>query len=399
MTSGVLEAAFEYGQLGWSIIPIRLAEKKPATRWKRFQRVRATEKTIRRWVGGESSYGIAVVFGEISGGLVSRDFDSMSSYEDWRLEYPQFAKAFPTVQTPRGRHVYCRASEQNVRHIRQMMGAPDGTGAIRLLDGELRVGVGCYSVVPPSQHPNGENYLWLNRPHGLQCLDLLTTGLVPDPSGTERTERTEQTEENGGQQRKTEAMEGGGLNGLPWNSEIQRAVLDTVPIGVGVRNKCVFELARTLKAIPELSTLPGMHLRPYVEIWYQQALPVIATKPFEESWIDFLKGWPRVKYPKGSEPMVEILARVEIAECPKEAAGFEQERLRRLVCLCRELQRESRDVPFFLSCRKAGEVLGVSRTTISRWLFLLLEEGLLELVRKGSAKSGQASRYRYLGAL
>jgi hypothetical protein len=71
---------------------------------------------------------------------------------------------------------------------------------------------------------------------------------------------------------------------------------------------------------------------------HRRALPIIGTKPSEETWIDFLRGWSRAKYPKGGGPMAEIFAKALKADIPKVAERFEQQQLRLLVSLCRELQ-------------------------------------------------------------
>jgi len=390
MSDLMLNAALGYRRRGWSVIPMHLAKKKPAIRWKPFQSFCPAETTIDQWFGSESSYGIAVIFGEVSGGLVSRDFDEMAAYESWRNNHPELAASLPTVATARGRHVYCRGHKDHVREIRSKLGKPDGVGAITFTDGELRAGVGCYSVVPPSQHPSGATYRWVNPPDEFPFVNLEESGLIVT---------THDTEEDRGKQRQTEDIGGRRGDETPWNPEIQRAILETLPTKKGTRNKAVFSLARTLKAIPLLTDASWKVLRPYVEYWHQQALPVIETKPFEETWIDFLKAWPKVKFPKGSEPMALALEWARIAELPEEAYRYEQEPLRQLVSLCRELQRVSGEFPFFLSCRTVERFLGVGFKTANRWLFLLVEEGVLEIVRKGSMVGRRASRYRYVGKL
>jgi hypothetical protein len=55
--------------------------------------------------------------------------------------------------------------------------------------------------------------------------------------------------------------------------------------------------------------------------------------------------------------MSVILERAQKAPLPRAAAKYEGASLRLLVCLCRELQRESGEQPFFLSCRTAAELL------------------------------------------
>jgi hypothetical protein len=151
-----------------------------------------------------------------------------------------------------------------------------------------------------------------------------------------------------------------------------------------------------LKAIPALADADAKQLKPCVQAWHKLALPIIATKPFEETWIDFLRAWPKVRFPKGTEPMTQIFSAACAADVPAVAEHYEQEQLRLLVALCQELQKATGDGPFYLSCRTAGRLLGVDHTTAWRWLFLLVQDGVLQEVTKGSQQTKKASRYRYL---
>ncbi|WP_442485888.1 hypothetical protein [Aeoliella sp. SH292] len=188
------------------------------------------------------------------------------------------------------------------------------------------------------------------------------------------------------------------IEGNP-NDQIAQAIALTLPRGPGRRHQQVFELCRALKAIPDLSDTEPAQLKPIVQRWHRDALPMMNTKAFEETWIDFLKGWPNVLYPLGKEPMALVFDRARCAETPIEAEHFEQPELRLLVAICRELQRGAPSRPFYLSCRTAGRLLGVDHTTASRWLFLLEAEGVLAVVEKGDRRTRKASRFRYLGKL
>ncbi|HEV3020953.1 MAG TPA: bifunctional DNA primase/polymerase [Pirellulales bacterium] len=167
----LLDAALEYLGRGWSIIPMHVTfttpekkgGKKPARPWKCYQKRRANESTWRQWSTDRYVNGIGVVFGGISGGLACRDYDDLAAYDLWRQEYPDLAATLPTVATGRaggGRHVYCLAAEGSMAKIRARLGKL-GTGAIPLGDGELRAGIGCYTILPPSPHPSGCRYQWL----------------------------------------------------------------------------------------------------------------------------------------------------------------------------------------------------------------------------------------------
>jgi hypothetical protein len=383
----VLEAALAYYARRWSLIPLRMQDKIPARRWKQFQHGAAAESTIRKWFRNEQ-FGVAVVFGAVSGNLVSRDFDELAAYHRWANEHPELAATLPTVETRRGRHVYATASHQNVQEARRRLGkSADSTGAILVEGGELRAGVGCYSVLPPSVHPSGHVYRWLtDLPAGKPpVVNLLNCGFVDFESCYGENRRITE--------RDTEAIVSNGV-GI---DSIEVAIAVSLPTGPGRRNEQVFVLARALKALPHINDADPKALRSVVQKWHQQALPYITTKPFEETWIDFLKAWPKVRFPLGAIPMAIVMERVNNSPLPVESERFEQPELKRLLALCRELQRSCRNAPFFLSCRKAGELLGVTHMTANRWLFLLVAEGLLKLDSKGDEY--RASRYRYLPEL
>jgi len=187
------------------------------------------------------------------------------------------------------------------------------------------------------------------------------------------------------------------LHGL--QKQIEGAIERTLPNGYKQRHKLLFDLARELKALPGLRDAPVVDMRPIVQQWHARALPYILTKPLEESWFDFAEGWGKVKHPKGEEPIAMLLAKADAAELPEVAREYEQEELRRLVALCRELQRACGDGPFYLASRTAGELLGIDHSTASRWLRGLQIDGILRLVVRGSQREHKASRYRYLASL
>ncbi len=96
--------------------------------------------------------------------------------------------------------------------------------------------------------------------------------------------------------------------------------------------------------------------------------------------------------------MVAILEQAKRLPPPRAAAGYEQAGLRLLATVCRELQRSVGQEPFYLACRTAGRLLTVDHSTASRWLWLLVHDGIVEEVEKGDRSRRRASRYRYLAA-
>jgi hypothetical protein len=421
----------DYLRRGWCLIPIK--EKRPAVRWKGYQSRRPSMNTIRRWFN-EKGHGVAVIFGSISGGLVSRDFDDMETYEKWRARFPELAAELPTVETRRGRHVYAMATEANVRALRELIGKPSGTGAIKVEGGELRCGVGCYSVVPPSIHPSGHQYRWIiPLPEGpLPEVDLLICGFISE----EELARLQRV------QRSTEAIEdvvdvSGGCGGRtaqalashqerldaplaapPRRSapaspgaklrpsepppdlaaQIQEAIASTLPRGWGQRHLQVFELCRALQAIPYLAAANPVDLEYIVQEWHRRADP--HTSPahsYDDTLAEFLSGWRNVKHPRGQGAFTAALRRAKTSPLPLAAGRFEKAQIKLLVAVCRELQRACGLDPFYLASRKAAELLGVSHTQSAKWLGMLCALKVLREVIKGSASTMKSSRYHYLG--
>jgi hypothetical protein len=161
-----------------------------------------------------------------------------------------------------------------------------------------------------------------------------------------------------------------------------------------MRHRCIFEFARHLKAIENLCNADDDSLRPYVKWWHEVALPVITTKPFEETWYDFRNAWKSVKFPAGQEPIAMMYAQAISKKPPKCTAQYQQPELRELVALCRELQEKAGSDSFYLAGRIAAEQIGVEHRTAARWLKMLCMDGIPRLAEQGTRH--QASEYRYI---
>ena len=369
----LLKTALQYHEHGWCIIPIPQGKKAARIRWKQYQAKRPTGEQVRRWFAGNNR-NIAVVLGGVSGDLACRDFDTMAEYERWANSYPELARVLPTVRTAKGLHVYFKGDVQGIK---------------RTSNGELR-GAGGYCLLPPSLHPSGVIYEWLNLPlnGNLLEIDPQIAGFLP--SVTEHTEYTEKTEHTE-QSEQSEAIGEGA---------VEKAIVETLPREFGTRNRKVFELARVLKTLPQFADADPRQLRDIVRSWHKRALPKIRTKEFEETWIDFLKAWPRLKYTMGKEPMAQIFEKAVQLESPEIAVKKYpgNAKLKILVSLCRELQRAAGDSPFFLSVRTAAKLLDISPLTAGRWFFLLENDGILTVVCKGGTAENprKATRFRYI---
>ena len=265
----VFGEALRLQSLGLSIIPIG-ANKRPAiAKWKPFQTSVAAESQIHDWFDRRDDLGIGIVLGPVSGDLVARDFDRLDAYERWALVYPPLAYRLPTVETARGRHVYFRADCHTAT----------------LNDGELR-GEGSYVVAPPSVHPSGCRYRWTVPLKSLEAVPWLTPdeagfGTAP-PSPSNATDRTDSTES---------ILSDLWLSARSVLSVATDILAGTLPARFGTRRRRLFELARRVRAAPQLEGVPLATLRPLVAEWHRLALPTIRTKPFDETWADFVEAF------------------------------------------------------------------------------------------------------------
>ncbi len=375
----ILKQALEYHRRGWCIIPIGYRTKKPPlVNWTKYQTQRPTEAQIRKWFSGNNR-NIAVVLGEVSGGLSCRDYDEetgKAEYKFWIQEHPELARQLPIQQTADGYHVYFEADVEGIKHFKDERGKKLG---------ELR-GAGGYCLLPPSEHPDGPVYQWVNPPNGsILVVDPELAGFIPkNEDVTEHVEQSEQYQ----QAEQTEAR----VRGV----SIEEAINSTLPKKVGTRNQKTFELVRELSAFEELKDAGTAELEPIFNRWYERAKPNIRTD-YDESWFDFLYAWENVIFPKGVE-MAHIFERAKNATVPEFAMKYRSPKKRLLVCLCKELQKQAGNKAFWLSTRTAADYLEITPMTAWRYLFVLVKEAILDEVEKGGTKAGprKATRFRYI---
>jgi len=177
---------------------------------------------------------------------------------------------------------------------------------------------------------------------------------------------------------------------------VYKAIAGTLPSVEGQRHRCIFRLARHLKGIPSLQNADAKTVRPYVEQWHQLALPVIGTKPFIETWADFVVAWKRVRIPAGQGVIETAFQRAKASTPPAMIVNlYGGGEIVLLAALCWELQRIAGDKEFYLDCRTAGRLIGVGHVTAWRYLEVLKTDGILTAGVKGSKATRKASTFRF----
>ena len=141
-----------YQHWGLSIIPIAYKSKKPLVDWKPYQRRRPYAGELGDWFSNGKPINIGIVCGKVSGNLVVLDFDSEALWAEWLRnwdvgKFGSIYEATPVVKTGRGYQVYLRTKRpiNKQRH-----------------NGIDIQGEGSYVVAPPSVHPTGEAYRFVN---------------------------------------------------------------------------------------------------------------------------------------------------------------------------------------------------------------------------------------------
>jgi hypothetical protein len=383
--ANLLDAALTHHQRGWTVIPVR--GKDAAVKWKRYQAGRPDEAQLRRSFEAPGVTGLAVLLGSASGGLHCRDFDIEGNYDCWAAGHIGLARTLPTVATKRGYQVYFAGRADHYSELE---------------DGEYRGDPGHYCVLPPSRHPAGPLYRWqVPLPEGpLPLIDPHEAGLLPVPLpllNTSSPITLPCNTENTGDGVVCSSVSESSVFSVLHAPGVGQAIRATLPAGEGRRHRALFHLARQLKALPHLAGADPAALKPVVKHWHRLALPVIRTKPFKESWLDFVDAWKRVKFPAGTGPLQALWSRALAEPPPPEVLAYAEEGVRRLVALCFQLQRRAGAGTFFLACRTAQDVLGLdSHVTAWRWLRILQVDGVLVRVSTGSKASRLANEYRYM---
>lgn len=158
----------KYHATGFSIFPLRQKEKRPLGEWKKYQYNPPTISELDQWEKEYLKNNWAIVTGKISG-IVVIDIDNVEAYQKSGVVFPET----PTVSTGKGFHLY-------FKHPGILI--PNGVQTVR--DWFDVRGDGGYVVAPPSIHPNGNKYKWVDNQSPWDInFAALPKWLIPEISG------------------------------------------------------------------------------------------------------------------------------------------------------------------------------------------------------------------------
>lgn len=156
----MLDAALEYWEQGWSVIPISKETKRPLIKWAKFQDETPEEHLIYAWWEQWPDADIAVVTGAVSG-VVVVDCDNEDASH---AAFDAGMRSPIRVKTKRGHHLYFLHPRDGERRGPRAGSTTRGDDWPKIPGLDFR-GDGSYAVVPPSV-----GYSW-DIPHGLEWED------------------------------------------------------------------------------------------------------------------------------------------------------------------------------------------------------------------------------------
>lgn len=157
-----LQYARQYVSQGFSVIPILPGEKRPATGWEQWQTQRPNDAQLIKWFRDLKVTALGVVTGQVSGGLSILDIDG----DGWEIAEADLFEVFPELQYSRlvrtgsgKRHIWLLFADLSVDGMpltRRVFRRPD-------LDAQIELRANRHqTLAPPSRHPNGRCYEFLN---------------------------------------------------------------------------------------------------------------------------------------------------------------------------------------------------------------------------------------------
>ncbi len=142
---------FYYNQ-GFSIIPIKEKDKKPSINsWEEYQNRQPTKEEIKVWIENDLFKNIGVICGSVSSNLVIIDIDDKSIPELVGINFDKIFKSGAwVVETGNGYQIYMK-HHSNPGPLKRLL-------KYKI---EYRSNNG-YCVAPPSIHPNGKQYKFID---------------------------------------------------------------------------------------------------------------------------------------------------------------------------------------------------------------------------------------------
>jgi putative DNA primase/helicase len=153
-TADQLDLAIDYLRRGWTVIDLPYGRKEPGR--KDWQLERLDDDALRERFGG-GPRNVSVLPGPVSDNLIDLDFDHLLLAYNARGRLPETGLVFGRVGKPDSHWLY--RSDQLPKTKRFVDPIPKEKGGMGTI-GEFRTSSTLQTVLPNSQHPNGEAIRW-----------------------------------------------------------------------------------------------------------------------------------------------------------------------------------------------------------------------------------------------
>jgi hypothetical protein len=165
-------AALNYLERGWSVIPIQKRGKAPAVKWEEYCKEGANAEKIEAWWVQDPDYNVGTVTGRVSG-IVVIDVDSEDGVQALKEKFKDNPEALRTLTSETGRAVG-RGMHLFFKHP---MGDRIPNAVHLFKDVDVRADGGII-VLPPSIHKSGARYKWIREvemlPFPKELLDMIS---------------------------------------------------------------------------------------------------------------------------------------------------------------------------------------------------------------------------------
>jgi putative DNA primase/helicase len=147
-----------YEKKGFSFFPLRKKSKKPLSDWAVYQTRPPTKEEVGDWQAKGVLDQVAISTGGISG-IIILDEDAPPEFQSWLFEHGYNLPRTPTVET--SSYVDDLGATHTKRHYYFKHPGGKIKNMIKKIPGADIKADGGYVVAPPSIHPSGARYRWI----------------------------------------------------------------------------------------------------------------------------------------------------------------------------------------------------------------------------------------------
>lgn len=173
MNNPMLKAALDYHSEGLCVIPIVERDKRPAIDWIEYHERRSTQDEVLAWFGNGHNYNCGIVHGQVSDNYITFDIDHDNGiFEAIRGTFPALvAGRIEQSGSWQGYHIPLKVALLPEFGIGK--NGPKGNRTWHTPQGDVNIRARfCQTVAPPSIHPSGNPYRFIQE-GGITAVDSL----------------------------------------------------------------------------------------------------------------------------------------------------------------------------------------------------------------------------------